>query len=172
MTLERQSRTARFLVILGLIAATVAVGLLLFRDRTPKLTLPALEQARALWRLNALLDYDITLLKEVDAQPVERLVTDVRCGKATRLTLNGNAGPARESYTVPGLFDTIDRELEMAGGKSRVPGQPENAVLRAAFHETLGAPLVVKRLAPNRQSYVLTVQRIEVPGSRIVWEAK
>lgn len=169
---ERRARTARYFMIVGLVVATLAVGLLLLRDTTPPLTAKALEQARALWQRGALPDYDIAVLKEVDTRPAERLVTEVRGGKASRLILNGSPVAAMDSYSVQGLFDTLDRELEMAGATTRLPGQPENASLKAAFHETLGVPLVVKRMASHLQSYVITVERIEAPGRQVIWKAK
>ena len=124
----------------------------------------------ALWERRAIADYDITVLKELDARPPEILRTEVRGGKPVRLLVDGNEVPVRDSYAIPGLFDAAGRELEMAASREKLPGQPEHAILKAAFHEGLGAPLVLKRIAPNRQSYVLTVERIQVPGREVIWQ--
>ena len=57
----------------------------------------------------------------------------------------------------------------MAESKETVRGQPRGAVLRARFEPRTGAPLVLKRLAAGGASYVITVERLEVPGKELIW---
>lgn len=160
---------------IALVAAVVLVGaaaLLFLRDRTPVLRAEDVEAARARWDENGPRDYNLTLLKEIDARPPERIETEVRSGKTTRLVVNGNNLGPRGSYDVPALLDTAARELEMAGSTSPRPGEPRGAALRASFHAQLGVPLVLKRIAPGKQSYVLRVERIQTPEGGIIWEQK
>ncbi len=154
----------------AVIVGAAAGALFALRDRTPILTAETLERAMALWERQAPSDYDITVLKEVDAQPPEVLRTEVRGGKPVHLRVDRNEVPVSGSYAVSGLFDTAERELEMAASREKLPGQPGHAVLKALFHQGLGAPLVLKRIAPNRQSYVIRVERIEVPGREVIWQ--
>ena len=154
----------------GIVALFALLGAaFLLRDRTPLLTREALERARAVWDRTALADYDITLRKELDARPVEHVRTEVRGGKSVGLAIDGKAVAAKESYSVPGLFDVLETELEMAVSKDHLPGQPVDAILKALFHDATGTPVILKRIASNRKSYVITVEKIEIPGKEVVW---
>ena len=153
--------------VLALLAGLVALLFVFFRDRTPVLTPEGLERARATWRHHQLLDYDITLLKKTDMRAPERDKTEVRGGKATRLFVDGTSVPVRDAYSIQGLFDLMERELEMASSKPAAPGQPEGAVLKASFH-SLGFPLIFKRIAPKHQSVAITVEKVETPEGRAV----
>ncbi len=152
----------------------VALGALVLgvatRDRTPPLTRAALDRARATWRLRGLIDYDITLQKEVDQRPSEVIRTEIRGGKAVRLVLNKAELPVSDSYSVAGLFETLEAELEMKEGNDPKPGQPANAILRTRFDDRLGVPVFIHRLATNRQSYAMRVLRVESPGGQVAWE--
>lgn len=154
----------------GMLAVGGLVSWLVTRDRTPPLTAETLEKAMAAWRSRGPGDYDITIQKDVDARPSEVLRTEVRSGKPVRLLLNGRELPANGSYAVPGLFDTCSLELEMASSKDPRPGQPIHAILLARFDEQLGLPVVIKRIAASRQSYVIRTLRVEKPGGQVVWE--
>ncbi len=158
---------------LGAVALVAAGALGLWiaqRERTPPLTRDALEKARSAWKSRAPGDYDITIQKDVDARPSEVIRTEVRGGKPRRLVLNGHELEARDSYSVPGLLDTCAEELNMSASKDPLPGQPANAVLLARFEEQLGVPLVIKRIASNRQSYILRVLKVEIPGGQVFWK--
>ena len=158
----------RRLLIIG-IALGAAAGLwMFFSDSTPVLDPAALASAKDRWRGRGVMDYTITVLVETDTRRAERIETEVRAGRAVRLVRNGQAVDLRDAYTVEGLFGLIDREIEMAVGKEagQASGAPRGAKLRASFHETLGVPMVFKRLAPNRLSLVLTVESIEGPGGK------
>ncbi|MBI4600956.1 MAG: hypothetical protein HY721_03260 [Planctomycetes bacterium] len=164
----RVARRRGLLVALAACAAAALAAALLLRDRTPPLTVEALERAREGWRRAGIADYDVRILKELDAQPAERIEAQVRAGKTVALSVNGARVRASDSFTVPELFEVARRELEMASSGAPAPGQPRGAVLRALFHEATGAPLTLKRIASGRQSYVLTVERLESQG-KVLW---
>lgn len=149
-------------------AAVIIVGLLLLvlRDRTPRLAPGDLEKARDRWLRLGPADYDIAIVVDTDAHPLERYTTEVRAGQARRLLRDGQAVDPRDSYTVPGLFDAIARELEMASEARPAGGAPRGAALRARFDEATGAPLVFKRLAGRKQSVVIAVERIVTPEGK------
>jgi hypothetical protein len=157
----------RRLLLLGGVALGAGAGLLvLLSDPTPVLDLASLERARSLWSRRGASDYDITVVAESDARPLERFRTEVRGGKAIRLLRNGQPVDLRDAYTVVGLFAIIAREVEMAAARQpgAASGAPRGARLKARFHETLGAPMVFKRLAPGRLSLVINVERLETPA--------
>lgn len=138
---------------------------LTLRDDTPRLTQEAYDAARARWEREAIPDYTLDLLKQLDRVAPERLRTEVQGGKATSLTVNDAAVRTSGTYTVRGLFDIIERELEMADTKERQPGQPSDVALRALFDEETGRPLVFKRLAGRGPSVILTVTSFKVEGT-------
>lgn len=153
-------------------AAGVAscVTVLLLRDRTPLLRPEALAAAQERWKQEAPASYTIAVLKEADRLPRERFVTEVRDGQVVKFLLDGNPLPPRDSYTVPALFSTMERELELAsGGSESGPGAPRGAVLKAVFDERLGLPVVFKRLASRGQSFLLAIEEFEVPGRGVVY---
>jgi hypothetical protein len=154
----------------GVILAVGAALLLSLRDNTPLLSAADLDSALTRWEKNLLPNYDITVHKQSDTLGTEDLKTEVRQGEAHRLFLNGAEIAPNDSYTVSGLFELIARELEMRRAPEPRPGQPTDSLLKGRFHETLGLPLVFKRIAANRQSYVLTVKEITEPAGRIIWK--
>ncbi len=158
----RARRVSRPLLLAILALGGVAIVMTTLRDDTPRLTRESCESARALWDQRAITDYAVDVLKELDRQPEERLRTVVRDGQATSLTINDAAVKSSATYTVDGLFDVIERELEMADSKERKPGQPGGVALRAVFDSKTGVPLVFKRLAGSGKSFILTVTRFEV----------
>lgn len=166
------SRT-RQRVYLGVLASLLGVAGMgtwfLCRDTTPLLTPAALAQARTAWQVAGITDYDLTLRKELDTLPPETVETQVRAGKITRLVINGALVPPKDSYSVAGLFDLLETELELAVSRNRLPGQPQNAIIKAQLHDTLGVPVLVKRLAPARQSYVIRVLQVVTPDQLFLW---
>jgi hypothetical protein len=155
---------------LGAAGALALGALLLFRwERTPLLTAETLAAARARWEAAPLRDYDLTISKVLDVRAPEIIHTEVRGGKATQLDVDGSTVSLRDSYTVPGLFDVLGEELAIASSKNPLPGQPHGAILRARFVDGLGFPVVLKRIASNRQSYTIVVLRLEVPGGQVLW---
>ena len=158
----RARRISRPVLLTMITLGGIAVVMTTLRDDTPRLTLESCESARARWDQRAITDYTVDVLKELDRQPGERLRTVVRDGQATSLTINDAAVLSSATYTVDGLFDLIERELEMADSKEGRPGQPGEVELRAVFDAKTGVPLVFKRLAGNGKSVIVTVTSFEV----------
>jgi len=158
-------------ILWGLIALPLAlIGIFLaLRDSTPNVNVEACAAARAAWSQRGIADYTVAVLKEADTLGSERFVTDVRNGRATAVTLDGAPLPATDTYSVAGLFDTIERELEMAASAVKEPGQPEDTLLKARFHDKLGLPLVFKRLTPNGQSFLLSIEEFRADGRGVLY---
>jgi hypothetical protein len=141
------------------LGAVLLAGFFLFRDTTPLLTRSALEAARDRWMKNGPADYDLLIVQESDARPAERLEATVRGTQTVRLLRDGNPIDNRDAYTVPGLFAIVEREVEMAGASAPAEGAPRNAILKARFDESLGFPLVFKRIASRRSMVMLVTLR-------------
>lgn len=158
-------------VLWGLVALPLAViGIFLtLRDSTPGLDVKACTEARATWSQRGIADYTVTVLKEADTLGSERFVTEVKDGRATAVTLDGAPLSATDTYSVTGLFDTIERELEMAASAVKEPGQPKDTLLKARFHDKLGLPLVFKRLTPNGQSFLLSIEEFRADGRGVLY---
>ena len=168
---EKRVSEPRRAVLIGVVGLGViaAIGVSALRDSTPVLVRAEYERADKLWARQGFDDYTITVSKEADALGTERVVTEVRDRQVVSLRIDDQLLPPQQSYTVKGLLDTIGRELEMAGEKRRLDGQPQDAILKARFDHTLGLPTVFKRLAGNRKSFVLRVEELRVPGQGIVF---
>jgi len=154
-------KKGRILAAVGVAALLVVVLLLTVRDRTPALTRAAYEEARLRWSRSAMADYDLDLLVEADRLAPQRYRVEVRGGQVTRFEQNGRLdsdGSAGAQYTVPALFEVIERELEMAAGPT-VPGAPVGSVLRGEFDPERGYPLVFKRIARRGQSTFIRMER-------------
>jgi hypothetical protein len=154
--------------VLLLVGAAGFALLLLLRPNTPPLARADYERAERLWAAQNLEDYSVRVLKERDRLAPELFTTTVRGHKATQLLMDGTPLIAKPTYTVDGLFEIIQREVEMLEdsqevGAAKIEGGPEGVVLRARFHPELGLPLVFKRLATNEKSFVLTVEELAVP---------
>jgi len=168
---SRPHRKRRGLYFAGGVVLGLATALVLFlRDDTPLLTARDFDSARNRWGENRLPNYDITVHKESDTLGPEDFKTEVRQGKAHRLFMNGAEIQPKDSYSVSGLFEVIARELEMVQAPEPGPGQPRDVLLKARFHDALGLPLVFKRIAANRQSYVLSVSEITEPAGVTIWK--
>jgi hypothetical protein len=140
--------------------AGILVALVLYfalRDRTPLLTRAVLAEAQERWRRTGLLDYELELIVEGDRLPPERYRTEVRSGKVARFEQNGRQDDGGADYNVPGIFEWIERELELSSGPT-IRGAPAHATLKAVFDAQRGYPLVFKRLAPYGQSRILRVR--------------
>ena len=157
--------------LLGAISSIIVAGVVILftlRDSTPTLQRAAVEAAWKTWESHGLRDYTITVRKEIDRRQPELLVTEVREGVATAFSIDGEERPPRDSYTVPALFETIEREFEMRDNREAQAGQPVGAALKGTFDGTYGLPVVFKRFAKNR-SFLLKIETLEVPGKGVVY---
>ncbi len=119
--------------LLGLLAA-----LLYLREPTIPLTQDALSQARQHWRNASIRSYCATYRMHGSLYEVE-----VRDGLVTTINVNGQtlsiAQPS--AYSIDGLFETLQTELENITDSSNPLGTPPgNVVARVRFDERLGYP--------------------------------
>jgi len=122
--------------------AIFGVGLVLrARSTLPPLAADDLAAAERLWEENAPGDYNLEV--EIGGRQSGRFHVEVRSGKATHVTRNGVPPQRRtwDTWTVPGMFDTLHQELELAEKPEGAFGQPgARAVERVVFDDQLGFP--------------------------------
>jgi hypothetical protein len=149
--------------VIGLAAIIAASAFLVLRDRTPPLTRELLAARKAQWKSQGLLDYRIRYTIRIEAQgTTQDCDVLVRAGAVASFRLDGDPRPANEHYSVDGLFDILERELEMVEGKGgAAQGLPQGTSLKARFDERRGLPLEFKRIAPRRKSTFLHVLEFE-----------
>jgi hypothetical protein len=135
-------------VITGIVAAGVALlaviaALQVFvAQNIPRLSENALQQARQRWEQRGPKSYDVDLeLSGAQPGPVH---VEVRVGVVTAATRNGRPTPPRtwDVWSVPGQFETLERELEMAEDPQQEMNAPPGAQLRPSceFEPNLGYP--------------------------------
>ena len=149
-----------------LAAGTIASAVLAFvalRDRTPLLTRAALKEAHDRWERTAPPDYDLELVVEVDGVAPQHYKTQVRGRRVALFEQNGRENDGGSEYNVAGLFEWIERDLEMST-RPPIPGAPVNATLKARFDPQRGYPLVFKRIATDGKSVFIRVERFEAAG--------
>jgi hypothetical protein len=146
-------RSARVLVIGLLLALVGFVSLLVvlsvfLGQKIPELTDSRLAEAEALWDRAAPASYDIDL--EIRGARPGQVQVKVRDSAVSEMTREGRTPPERtwHTWSVPGLFETLERELEMA----QDPVHEMNATsgmevwLRCDFDPQYGYPHVYHRL--------------------------
>ena len=93
----------------------------------------------------------------------------MRSEQVVSLKINGNEIERGDAYSIPRIFDFLDRELEFAdSGAVRQPGVPEEPVLRADFDAELGYPRTFMRLATKEkenQSVFIRVMKFRLVES-------
>jgi hypothetical protein len=129
----------------GSIGSLLAIvcGVLFLRSTKalPPLTADDLAAAERLWAERGPSDYDLDV--EIGGRQSGRFHIEVRSGRTTTVTRNGVQPQRRtwDTWTVPGMFDTLDQELELAARPEGAFGQPgARAVMRAVFDDDLGFP--------------------------------
>jgi hypothetical protein len=135
-------------------AAILVLGLLfalrfLFGESLPELTEDVLDAAMTRWQENGPASYDLDL-KIAGRQPGVVHV-EVRNGEVTVANRDGRPTPERtwDEWSVPGQFDTLIRELEMAADPQGEMNAPRGARiwLRAEFDPKFGYPRKFHRYA-------------------------
>lgn len=153
----------RALVIGGIIGVLITsgfllvIGVLLTRQTLPPLMQPALDAAYQRWQENQPEAYDYDL--QVTGNRPSSLQVKVRRGQVTHLVRDGNANtPPRtwSFWSIEGLFDALERELEMAGidrpnTDSGTQQPTHGAVLHAQFNSEWGYPEMFRRHVPGQQ---------------------
>ncbi|HUY35845.1 MAG TPA: DUF6174 domain-containing protein [Pirellulales bacterium] len=111
------------------------------RSALPPLTADDLAAAQRLWDEQGPSDYDLDV--EIGGRQSGRFRVEVRSGKPTQVTRN-DVSPQRrtwDTWTVPGMFDTLQQELDLADRPDGAFGQPgARAVMWAVFDAQLGYP--------------------------------
>jgi hypothetical protein len=134
----------------GLLALVVVIawGFMSRRHTSATLTLEALRAAQQQWQSNGPSDYQMDVV--VKGRQPSRYRVEVAAGQPTQVLQNDREIPRRNwSYwTVPGLFDIIEHDMECSDDPTRGFGaRPgSTAVLRAEFDARTGYPHVFERL--------------------------
>lgn len=148
-------------VLIGLAGILVIIAVR-GRDPSPEFTRAEFEAARERWRSAGPTSYDLEV-EVVGQQPAVYRV-EVRQGEVVLATIDGRPLKQRrtfDTWTVPGMFDTMERDVEnlelVAAGRAKQ--ETPRLTLRATFDPVLGFP----------QRY----RRIEWGASRdMVWEVR
>jgi hypothetical protein len=134
----------------GLITLLAIVGLVVVsrRQATATLTAESMHAAQQRWQKNAPSDYQMEIT--VTGRQPSHYDIDVEEGIPTAVLRNGREIARRNwtYWTVPGLFDVIEHDMECAEDPTRGFGaQPgSTVVLRADFDPRLGYPRKFERL--------------------------
>ncbi len=134
---------------LAIVLVIVLVGAILTRDSTPRLTAADYETAVARWDANGPDSYDLDLV--LTGNRPGAIHVEVRDGQVVHMTRDG-VEPKQERtwyyWTVPGQFDTIGQELEMARDPADSFKSPEatGMVMWAEFDPRFGYPLKYDRV--------------------------
>jgi hypothetical protein len=124
VTLESEAPAAaersRRVLVVGLLVAILGLAsvLVLLRvfvgQRIPELTEDRLAAAEEIWEHNDPASYDMEI--EIRGARPGQVHIEVTGGKATAMTRDGRSPPPRtwNVWSVPGMFETLERELELA----------------------------------------------------------
>ncbi len=161
-------------MILAVTILCVLVAILAFvilPDRTPRLDREILQSSRALWNEKGPADYDLSILIQVDRQDEARAGVVVRNGRLTSQSYNGLERKGRDdSYTIEGLLETMERELDLARGE----GEEGSTILKAEFDQQRGFPIVFKKLTTRQgsRSYVIRLAELRSKSPGILFPVK
>ncbi len=136
------------------VAALLVIGLLtvlrfLIGENLPELTADSLDVAMTTWRQKGPASYDIDL--EIAGRQPGVVHVEVRDGTVTVANRDGRPTPERtwDEWSVPGQFDTLERELELAADPQGEMSAPRGARiwLRGEFDPEFGFPRSFHRYA-------------------------
>jgi hypothetical protein len=126
------------------------------RPRLPDLTPEALAAARAQWQRAGITAYDLDLVVEGTVLERAGIHVEVRADTVARAERDGVAMTGdRSAYTVPGLFTTLARELELKATPS-LAGAPEGyqVYVQATFDPVHGYPRHYRRIVGGSNTRV------------------
>ena len=139
------------LALLWLVGTVVGVLVLLqlfVVERIPTLDEARLEAAEELWKKNGPASYDMDI--EIGGAQPGTVHVEVRGGRAVAMTRDGRSPPERtwEVWTVPGQFETLERELEIAEDPvhEMQEGASTRLELRCEFDARYGYPRRYQRV--------------------------
>ena len=131
----------RFWILLIAILVVPLALVLVFRESTEPLTRESIENARRLWRSAGLQDYELQLEVRTAGGTLSRYDVSVRDGEVVQLRLNGLPAESRRpaDFSVPGLFETLERESDLAGeANGPFSATGAQAIMRVRFDENTG----------------------------------
>ncbi|MEX0936696.1 MAG: DUF6174 domain-containing protein [Pirellulales bacterium] len=136
-------------VIAVVLPALLCAGILAwFRQDVPRLTDRSLELAIDRWREHGPESYTMEI--ELGGMRPGTVHLEVRDGEVTAMQRDGYTPERRvwETWSVPGMFDTIDRELQIAEAPAEEAQFPPGTQfeLRAEFDARLGYPRRFRRM--------------------------
>jgi hypothetical protein len=150
-----------FVVLAFLACAAIAINLTYNLQQQFR---PAdLQAARSLWEKHGPKNYDLTIRKEVGSEKANRetLTAKIRNGVTVEVTLNDLPLPERRlwtEYDMPGVFDWIERFLEM----DTKPGAPRS-FCRARFDPANGHLVhYVRSVRGSGQRQEMTIELTKV----------
>lgn len=127
------------------------MGVWLVRGKEPPITAEGLVTAEKLWELNGLASYDLEV--ELQGDSPGKFHVEVRQERVqtppTRNDIPVTSRAAWETWTIPGQFETIRRELELAADPEHEmhASAGERLVLRGEFDPKYGYPRHYHRIA-------------------------
>ncbi len=127
------------------------IGLVVYNNQF-RLTAEKLEAAKARWRDAGIRNYQIKV--EVSGGTTGSYVVDVRDGAIHQATLNGKPFAQldqAEPWTVPGLFQVLERDLE----NDAKPGSPATYT-KVRFDPQDGHPIRYVRSSQNQHVIIET----------------
>jgi hypothetical protein len=130
----------------------LVVGVLVFRQTVPRLSQPEFDAAVKRWKQRGPASYDCDIV--ILGNRPGSVQMQVRGGQATSMVRDGLTPKARrtwDAWTVEGMFDTIERELEIARDPKQTVGGSSPPVLYAKFDDRLGYPAIFRRSVPGAQ---------------------
>lgn len=126
----------------------VMLGLLVFlRDSLPQISSTDFSAARQRWQAQGPPDYDLKL--ELTGSQTGRMVVQVRDGRPQRVDRQPGQSPPQRTWdywTVAGLFDVIQGELDCAETAAKDPAAPR-ILVRGEFDPKFGYPARFRRTA-------------------------
>jgi hypothetical protein len=144
----RRRRLFVFGLLVGLVgvmalAAIVSAVVVSWQDRAPRLTRADYEAAAKRWEANGPASYNLDL--ELAGRRGGKIHVEVRDGEVTRMTRDGIQPMQKRTWyywSVPGQFDTIEQELDMARDAAASYGMPAGAevAMWAEFDPKYGYP--------------------------------
>jgi hypothetical protein len=142
----RLTRIALFVVLFLTLALVAVLAVEMFvAERVPELTPERLSEAEQRWAEKGPASYDLDLVIE-GAQPGVVHV-EVRDGVTTAMQRDGRTPKQQrvwDVWNVPGMFDTIEREFDLAADpvhEMQANANPNTRLdLRAAFNAEFGYP--------------------------------
>jgi hypothetical protein len=146
----RRRRLFAFIFGLSLGLAGGLLGLMLclllyLRDPMPRIDAQSLDAARARWQAEQPKDYDLKL--ELTGNQTGRLVVQVREGRPQQVERQPGRSPPQRTWdywTVPGLLEVVEGELDCAADAAKDPNAPP-IVVRGEFDPRYGYPARFRR---------------------------